>query len=546
LILIPIFYLVSAFIIVPILNTPFNDDWCYARMTHNFLQTGNIAFINWGEPTLLGHIVWGALFAGVLGWSFTSLHLSTLVLAITAGVVFYLILKFFRVGEFLALCGTALLLFNPIYFINSFTFMTDVPFLALVLVPIYLFLFFFRTKRIYFLLVASILCVFAFTNRQTAIVMPIAFFLFILMTPATRRSTQRTRIFWALVLPIVVDIIVAVWRYSQPNIYSRPFAIPKPIWSIQLAFYILIYVGLFIMPFTVALGVKKSFWHGLRQRISPIIWIAVIAILVAMGIAAGKLMPYLGNQISAYGMFRLNEVMVGERYIMFPFGFWLILTMLSIVSACVLLLAFLFSWQSSHKDILFSNSPWVERIWLLLKDLGNNPTAVVYLITFFFFIFPILIGNAFDRYIILLLPGIILFLARLSEQLSYSRFPLLVGLILTLVFTSSIVCDTLGWHSTAWKEAKLLTASGVPPTKIDAGFSWCGWHHPGLIGAKDQRKDNVYYTSRYLRRFFPKCDNQYCISFSPMRGFDVIKQVSYKTPFWIGGKRLYVLRRNIL
>ena len=539
---IPLFFLLSALVILPVLNTPFNDDWCYARMTKHFYQSGEISFFNWGEPTLLGNILWGTLFAKIFGWSFTSLHLSTLVLSVLAGIIFYLILKLFQIKEFIALTGAALLLFNPIFFVNSFTFMTDVPFLAIILVSTYFFLLFEKKQKMYYLVMASIAGILAFSSRQTAILLPFAYFISLLIKK-DKTANLKLLTFWSLIVPLLVDSMIAIWRYTQPNIYSRAFELPKPVWSVQLAFYMLIYVGLFLLPLTVSLCVSKKFRRLLWKKIDFLIFIGIIFILALMAIATGKLMPYLGNQISTYGMFRLNEIIVGEREIMFPVGFWSVLTIASVLSASIFLFLLLLSWRYELDKLKLVKTPIMRCIRIIIKRMSKNPALIVYFITFLFFIFPILIGNAFDRYIILILPGIILFFARLSKRFSFTRIPLLIGIFVTLIFTITIVSDTLSWHSAAWKEAETLTATGIPATQIDAGFTWCGWHHPGLVGAKEKSKSDDYYISSYLRRFFPNCDNQYCISFSPMRGFEVIRQVSYKGAFWLGEKKLYILKR---
>ena len=78
----------------------------------------------------LAQILWGALFSQLLGFSFVVLRLSTLVLA-WAGLA-RLVLDAARVGDpaVLAGLGTLMLWCNPVFFVLSHSFMTDVPFVS--------------------------------------------------------------------------------------------------------------------------------------------------------------------------------------------------------------------------------------------------------------------------------------------------------------------------------------------------------------------------------------------------------------------------------
>ena len=50
-----------------VFSIPRNDDWAYRRDLWEFVRTGHLSFAGWGAMTLVGQILWGALFAAVFG-----------------------------------------------------------------------------------------------------------------------------------------------------------------------------------------------------------------------------------------------------------------------------------------------------------------------------------------------------------------------------------------------------------------------------------------------------------------------------------------------
>ena len=80
---------------------------------------------------------WGALFARLFGYSFSSLRVSTLVLAAFGLIAFYQLAKEHGLDDIQAGLLTLGLLASPLVLRTSFTFMTDVPFLACLLIALY-------------------------------------------------------------------------------------------------------------------------------------------------------------------------------------------------------------------------------------------------------------------------------------------------------------------------------------------------------------------------------------------------------------------------
>ena len=122
--------IVPLFLLKPLQNTPFIDDWVYAWPVENLLQTGDLQILDNSTSINVGQVLWGTIFCFPFGFSFTALRLSTWTLSVACLFGLYLTLRELGVSRRDSLIGVATLGLNPVYFILSFTFMTDIPFLA--------------------------------------------------------------------------------------------------------------------------------------------------------------------------------------------------------------------------------------------------------------------------------------------------------------------------------------------------------------------------------------------------------------------------------
>ncbi|HJR50152.1 MAG TPA: glycosyltransferase family 39 protein, partial [Gemmatimonadales bacterium] len=117
----------------PLQNAPFVDDWTYAWAVEHLLQTGELRILDWSVSLNAAQVLWGALFCIPFGFSFTALRLSTWVLSLLGLLGLYALLCELGASRRDTLLGVALVGFYPVYFILSFSFMTDIPFVAMVI-----------------------------------------------------------------------------------------------------------------------------------------------------------------------------------------------------------------------------------------------------------------------------------------------------------------------------------------------------------------------------------------------------------------------------
>jgi hypothetical protein len=149
----------------PLCNAPVADSWLYAASARYFAHTGVMRFAGYTDAMPVAQIVLGAMWSKLFGASYSSLDLSLAIVgAGTAMMFFMLALRCgARRGE--AAFATALIVCNPCFLFLSFSFMTDVPFIAMMVAALLAFSQFESPRGIAWLWAAAALTVGAFLVR---------------------------------------------------------------------------------------------------------------------------------------------------------------------------------------------------------------------------------------------------------------------------------------------------------------------------------------------------------------------------------------------
>lgn len=187
---------------------PIIDDWIYAGAARNLAATGVFQMPAMSQANLVGQSVWGAGWIQLFGFSFTILTYSTLILALAGLLACYSIARALGIAPGGALLATALLGVNPLWVHLSASFMTDVPFMAALLLACWCYLRGLQEGNEVLLLIGGVFTGWAFTIRQFGLLVPLAFGgLLVLEGLRTGRWRGRT----LLVLAIMPALIMAVW-----------------------------------------------------------------------------------------------------------------------------------------------------------------------------------------------------------------------------------------------------------------------------------------------------------------------------------------------
>ena len=124
----------SVFLINPIRETPVDDDWAYALTVNHFLKAGQYELHPWAAANFPFQTAWGALFSSVFGFSFSTLRLSTLVLVFLGLIAMYRLARVLKINRNVSGLLVLVLLACPLFLKFSFSFMTDIPFLMMMII----------------------------------------------------------------------------------------------------------------------------------------------------------------------------------------------------------------------------------------------------------------------------------------------------------------------------------------------------------------------------------------------------------------------------
>jgi hypothetical protein len=203
---------------------PLNDDWAYAHTVRTLLESGEFRRPSWTWVPALTHTAWGALFAKLLGFGFPALRWSSLVAGAFGIAGTFTLAR--RAGA--ATVAAALLAaaygFNPVHVHLGFTFMTDTLFIALCVWSL-VFLAEYTRSSGWGALAAGIACAVAATlSRQTALVLPAAFLLALLIS---RPLDWRAWLGAALCAGIVGGLYLQTehWLFETGGRWSRLYSV---------------------------------------------------------------------------------------------------------------------------------------------------------------------------------------------------------------------------------------------------------------------------------------------------------------------------------
>ncbi len=199
----------SAEVIVnPLGEFPLNDDWAYSKSILIWLTEGKYDIGEWPAMTLFTHLLWGILFTKAFGFSFFILRLSTIISSLIGVLTLFKLVNKISKDELTALLASLIMLFNPLYFNLTNTYMTDVNFNTLLVLSCYFAFDFFQSNRFISLVGVFISSIFMVLLRQFGIVIPAAFLLSILFL-------KNRRWFYLVVTVCLFSCVLVVFKLYE-------------------------------------------------------------------------------------------------------------------------------------------------------------------------------------------------------------------------------------------------------------------------------------------------------------------------------------------
>ena len=463
LLLLTLSWVAAILVVNPTGDFPILDDWSYGQAVRTLVTERVWRLTDWTSVPVGPQVLWGALFSLPAGFSFGALRSSILVLSWVGAIGVYRLLRACDSHTSTALLGAATILFCPVVFALSYTFMTDVPTLAL---TVWAGLFSLRhAERARTSTVAAtvLLCVAATLVRQVGLAIAIGGAAAILAGSGGKRR-------YIDALMVVATPALALLAYNAylahsgaPFLYrshdgdlagllaAGPLVVART--ALARALHVYIYVGLFLLPAAALIR-----WPFRRP--------AALAWLVVAGAAPGAIMawrhplPFLPNVLQNTG---LNPVTVvgADHWLRTPDAVWITLTVAAGVSAAMIsgvLLAGATTWRAQRPS---------SGVALCAVGIAAYLSPLLAL--------PAL----FDRY--LMVPAaLVLVLLSLSGAFRESppRWRLAAAtalLAVVMAFDTTALHDFMAFNRARWDAVNALLAEGMAPETIEAGFEANRW-----------------------------------------------------------------------
>lgn len=519
-------------LIHPALEMGTNDDWSYIKTAQMFATTGHFVYNGWATAMLGWQIPWGALFIKLFGFSFFTVRMSTLPLAMASAYLFYVILLRFGISIQNAVFGTLVFALSPLSLPLTTSFMTDIPSAFAILICLYCCLRVLAAKNDRSALLW--LCVAAGSNVALGTVRQIVWLGVLVMVPSTVWLVRRHRnlVVAGFLLWVVSGIAIFLcmrWFAHQPYILPEKL-IPGTINSRAVArscfqmFRFALSILLFSFPILVAwlpaaINLRRAAWAKIGTVL--LLYIPILVLGQRRGVLDHLVPPWLDNLVTKKGISQFPAIL-GNQPDVLPLWLRLVIGFAVIGVALVAMAAIT---SEPQKDSTPTGGlGWQTALILLLPfTLANCALLLPRSLAF----------DLFDRYLLpVMIPALILLLLAYEQRFG-NRLPAVSYAILAL-FTCFAVAGTHDEFTISRARLQAIhqvLATGVPRTAVSGGIEYDGWtqietqgylndprlinplgsYHAPVNAIRDCRRRNSFFVD-----YTPAVVPEYIVVYSPM------------------------------
>ncbi len=456
-------YAVALLLYSPGRNFAILDDWIYLRSVADLLAGGGLHPADYAQVTLVSHTLWGAAWTTVCGYSFTALTCANLAAALVASLTCYALLRQLAVSPTRSLLGAALLSLNPLFVLQAYSYMTDLTYLACLLLATLLYLKGTQRASLLLLLLASLWAALAFLTRQFGLALPLVVAAVSLSQPRLpaegNRAVRGWRLAAVLTLPGLAAAGYLLWRSGFGPSWSSSYQQLAIRELVSDPLRVLADRAVYVGGSLPLLGLSVPLWGWPRRRWLLLLTSPVVAAAVYF---APKPLPL---------------VVYPEADSLSPFGleatplWWLGLPLAALLCANLLECGGEFAAQ-------LLAAARQHRLPSLPASLPLTATAALT------FAGTVLVSRPFfSRYYLALLPALIyLAVAERGKQDSSERRAGAVagwqwGLLAALAVVSfALHADSYAYNAARWQAGRDLLASGVAIEQQDNGYAWAGYY----------------------------------------------------------------------
>jgi hypothetical protein len=476
---IPAIFCALAVLLCELISRPYTtmgvgDDGPYILMARTLADTGHIVYNGWGAAMIVAQLYLAAAFIKLFGFSFTTVRMSTLLIAVVTAFVIQRTLVRSSITERNATIGTLALVLSPLYLMLSATFMSDIFGLFAIVICLYGCLRALQstTDRC----TIAWLCFAVATNVLFGTSRQIAWLGTFLMVPCTLwllRSRHRVLIAGAAtnVAGALVIFLCMQWLQHQRYIIPLPLFVPNFPWGHafgQLGLLLLNTPFLLLPIFALFLPeVRKS-----RPWVIAILSFSLIGYLVLAnypshlrGFFSQLLIPIagLGNWVTMYGIIQVFILPGNLPVFLSPIA-RTIITFVTVGGFFGLVLSLLSARRSPVAATPSTFSSWMQLGFLLA------PFSGAYCLLLF-----LTAGTStliYDRYTLGLLVAALPCLVRFYQERVHPQLPPVTILLIAImgVYGVAVTHDTFSLDRARVALAHELQASGLPDTALNG--SW--------------------------------------------------------------------------
>jgi hypothetical protein len=449
------------------------DEGPYVLTAKKVAQTGHIVYNGWVSAMLGWQLYLGAAFIKLFGFSFTTVRMSTLLVAMVLAFVLQRCLVRAGISERNATIGTLALVLSPLYLSLSVTFMSDIGGLFALTFCLYACIVALQSSTsrgtIGWLAAAVIVNVVCGSSRQ------IAWLGVLVIVPSALWLLRRQR--RILIIGIAMDIAGTLAIAACLAWFSRqPYTIPAhlliatfPIGKTLLAFtYFLLDIPFLLLPLT------AIYIPSIRKSSPRVLAIFLLALLMYLFLALYRshvqrlypLQPTAPDHFgfNVHGAFDYTFIK-GQQPILFGKAIQVFLTLISFFGLYGFVVSFFGPQDPPPAEISSSTLSW--------KQLGVlfGPFTIVYIV--------LLASRAatfglFERYELPLLVLVVLCLTRHYQERIEARLPSASILLIAIMAFCGILINhnTYSLYRARVAIAEELQSNGIPMTAVDNGWEF--------------------------------------------------------------------------
>jgi 4-amino-4-deoxy-L-arabinose transferase-like glycosyltransferase len=528
------FYLIfgGCLLIFPFGEYPLaGDEWIYLKAVEYFHQTGKVwpRLFDITVAIFLFQMYIGVFFSKLFGYSILLLRLLGLGFGFLAALSMYFLTRELEFSPNTSFLSSLLLLTNPLFFFQSFFFLTDVPYIAIFLLASLFLLRGIKQGKVFYFMLGNIFSILSFFIRQTACIVPVSIFSYFLFTKKKSSFLFKSSLI-AIFSHFFIYGIYYLWMKgvspSAPSISSLDIKfLFNPQELLKTGSFKIIrffqYLGLFLLPLGIGFILQKRKELFRSKNRNFIIFLFILTSLLIFSDYKirnkGALVPALNCQLTQLGLGPAEELILrGKREVLLRDSFWIGLTILATFGGGVL--AFLV-WE----NILSIREASLWFYFFLFYFAG------ILLFAFFPTIMP--------RYLLPLYPFACFLVFKYWEPKGIV-FKVISGMLMGIsLFLLLGLHEYCSWNEVREKVAQKLLEKDIPIDEIDGGREWGVWQ---------KLKQNPELSFQEIASSIASKDKKrkYVVSFSPLPDYLVREKFPYYSVLRRKVMYLYLLERE--